>query len=98
MSYDITVGTKDFNYTSNMGRFFAEFDVRPRDMHGQPPHEVAQRIAVALGNIARFPLEDLRRDFDSANGWGNVEGATRFLVEVYMACITEPDVDAVLVC
>lgn len=95
MSYDVTVGTKEFNYTANMGQFFADFLVHPQDMHGEPPYEVAYRISLALGNIARFPLESLSLYFDDPHGWGNVVGATRFLFEVYMACITEPDVDEV---
>ena len=95
MSYDVTVGTKDFNYTANMGQFFADFAVHPADLHGEPPYEVAYRISRALGNIPRFEFEALRRDYDDANGWGTVEGAIRFLADIYVACITETDVDTV---
>lgn len=97
MSYDVMVGTKEFNYTANMGKFFAEFNVHPSDMHGEPPYEVAFRISLALSDIARFEFEALRRDYDAPNGWGDVEGATRFLLDIYMACITETDVDTVVV-
>lgn len=92
MSYDVTVGTKDFNYTYNMGKFFTDFGVHPRDLHGEPPQEVAFRISLALLNIARYDFEDLKREYDSPNGWGTVETAIRFLMDIYMACITEPDV------
>lgn len=95
MSYDVTVGTQEFNYTSNMGAFFEEFSVHPADMHGEPPYEVAFRISLALSNISNFEVGDLSRDYDAPNGWGTVEGATRFLLDIYMACITETDVDTV---
>lgn len=95
MSYDVTVGTQEFNYTANMGKFFAEFNVHPSDMHGEPPYEVAFRISLALSDIARYGFAELTYDFDSPNGWGSVEGATRFLLDIYMACITETDVDTV---
>lgn len=95
MSYDVTVGTKEFNYTSNMRKFFVDFGVHPRDMHGEPPHEVAFRIAQALKDILLYGFEDLKSEYDAPNGWGSVEGAIRFLMDIYMACITEPDVDTV---
>ena len=95
MSYDITVGTREFNYTANMRQFFADFGVHPKDLHGESPQDVAHRIATALDNICHYPIESLKRDFDAPNDWGSVEGATRFLFEVYMACITDPDVDEV---
>lgn len=97
MSYDIKVGTQEFNYTSNMAQFFADFAVHPADMHGEPPYEVAHRISLALNNIPRFEYEALMRDFDNPNGWGTVEGAIQFLMDIYMACITESDVDTVKV-
>ena len=95
MSYDVKVGTQEFNYTANMGKFFADFAVHPADLHGEPPYEVAYRISLALTNIPRFEYEALMLAYDNPNGWGTVEGATRFLLDIYMACITETDVDTV---
>ena len=97
MSYDVKVGTEEFNYTANMGQFFADFLVHPADMHGEPPYEVAHRISLALSDIARYGFAELTYDYDAPNGWGTVEGATRFLLDIYMACITESDVDTVKV-
>lgn len=97
MSYDVTVGTKEFNYPSNMGQFFEEFGVHPSNMHGAPPHRVAYRISLALRSISLYDFDALRKSYDLPSGWGDVEGATRFLMEIYMACITEPDVDEVVV-
>lgn len=97
MSYDVTVGTQEFNYTSNMGQFFADFAVHPADLHGEQPYEVAFKISLALSDIARYGFEELTYDYDAPNGWGTVEGAIQFLLDIYMACITEPDVDTVKV-
>lgn len=97
MSYDIDVGTKEFNYTANMRQFFADFQVHPKDMHGESPRMVARLIATALDNISLYSIEELKMEYDAPNSWGDVEGAIRLLFEVYMACITETDVDKVLV-
>lgn len=97
MSYDVKVGTQEFNYTANMGKFFADFAVHPADLHGEQPYEVAFKISLALSDIARYGFEELTYDYDAPNGWGTVEGATRFLLDIYMACITETDVDTVVV-
>ena len=69
MSYDVTVGTQEFNYTANMGKFFADFAVHPADLHGEPPYEVAYRISLALTNIPRFEYEALMLAYDNPNGW-----------------------------
>lgn len=97
MSYDVKVGTQEFNYTANMGKFFSEFLIHPSGMHGGTPREVAFRISQALIDISLTNFEDLSRDYDNPNGWGTVEGAIQFLLDIYMACITESDVDTVKV-
>ena len=97
MSYDVTVGTQEFNYTANMGKFFSEFLIHPSGMHGEAPRKVAFRISQALIDISLVNFEELSRDYDAPNGWGTVEGATRFLLDIYMACLTEKGVDTVVV-
>ena len=96
MSFDVTVGTKEFNYTSNMGAFFTDFGVHPRvDLNGRTPEHEALRISDAFSAMTDFDMEALGLQYNDPGGWGDVEGATRFLFEIFMACITETDVDTV---
>lgn len=96
MSYDVTVGTQDFNYTANMGKFFTDFGVSPRqDLEGLTPRSAMIAITAALYSIATDDFSKLTEEYNAPNGWGDVEGATRFLFDIYMACLTEPDVDTV---
>lgn len=90
MSYDVTVGEQEFNYTYNMARFFSRYDVNPvRDLDGQYPEVVAERIAEVFVSVAECDMEELSQRYDSPNGWGSVDTALRFLFDVYMACLTE---------
>ena len=96
MSYDVTVGTKEFNYTANMREFFVDFGVYPvGDLHGKTPKQVAGLIGNALHTISYEDYTDLCAEYDSDNGWGHVDTAIKFLFNIYMACLTEPDVDTV---
>lgn len=96
MSYDIDVGTQDFNYTSNMHKFFKDFGVHPLDdLHGKTPQEAAFWIAAALLRMSHWDYTELCEQYDSQNGWGSVDTAMKFLFDVYVACLTETDVDTV---
>lgn len=93
MSYDVTVGTQEFNYTYNMGKFFWDFGVHPvQDMDGKSTTQVLDFITAALKRLTEYEMDDLCNDYDSPNGWGSVEGATRFLFDIYLACLMEVDV------
>ena len=96
MSYDVTVGTQEFNYTANMRAFFADFGVHPvRDMDGKSTTQVLSNITDALKRFTELDMDVLCGDYDDPNGWGDVEGAIRFLFDIYLACLTEIDADTV---
>lgn len=91
MSYDVTVGSQEFNYTYNMGPFFRDFGVHPYfDLNGMNPNQALKAITDAFKRFTELDMEVLKEDYDASNGWGDVEGATRFLFEIYLACLTEP--------
>lgn len=91
MSFDITVGYEDFNYTYNMGQFFEDFEVHPYDWNGKTPSEVAEQIGGVFSVVADHSLEYLKCYYDAPNGWGSVDTALRFLFNVYMACLEADD-------
>lgn len=86
MSYDVDAGNGEFNYTSNMSRFFTDFGVYPPEWDGIHRHEVADRIDAALVSINANQLTSLKAEYDSPNGWGKVENAISFLQRVRDAC------------
>ena len=89
MSYDVTVGSQEFNYTYNMGPFFLAYGVHPlADLSGLSRESAMIAISSALYLLSREDHEELRNKYDAPNGWGDVEGATRFLFNIYMACFT----------
>lgn len=96
MSYDVTVGTQEFNYTYNMGKFFGDFGVHPTaDLEGLTRESAMIAIASAFIILAAKDYEELCDKYDAKNGWGDVEGATRFLGNIYLACLTETYADTV---
>lgn len=82
MSYDVSIGSEGFNYTSNMAQFFRDFGVYPPDWKGRSRAEVAAEINAALLRIMEIPTAELAEDYDAPNGWGDVTSAIEFLTKV----------------
>lgn len=92
MSYDVTIADEEFNYTSNLSRFFSVFGVHPlAHMNGQPAAKVAGLIDSALAAAAAFDQEELAAKWDSPNGWGKMRSALPWLADVRDACRRHPD-------
>lgn len=97
MSYAVYAGNRVLNYTYNMARFFEDFGVRPTNWAGRDRKEIGREIGEAIRKIARMKKSDggwlaLKTIYDAPNGWGDVEGAVRFLIRVWAACFDEiPD-------
>lgn len=94
MSYDVYVGNQSFNYTTNMGLFLQDFGAHPHDWADRDRKEVGREIGEALRKIAKLKKHDggwqvLDILYSAPNGWGDVEGATRFLIHVWSACFEE---------
>ncbi|UOE45498.1 hypothetical protein [Agromyces larvae] len=86
MSFDVQAGLDWHNYTSNMHRFFRDFDAYPPDWDGMDRYEVAERIDAALTMIESNDLGALKAEYDAPNGWGSVETAIGFLRSVRDSC------------
>lgn len=92
MSYDLTIADEEFNFTSNMSRFFSVCGVHPMaHMNGQPAAKVADLIDSALAAAAEFDQDDLAEKWDSPNGWGKIRHALPWLEAVRDACRRHPD-------
>ena len=87
-----------FNYTYNLGPFFAAYHVRPStDLDGKTGGECAELIRQALMSIYVQPLHELRSEYNprDENGelvdWGSVDGAIKWLERIHDYCREHPD-------
>ena len=92
MSYDVTVGGEWFNYTSNMSKFFRDFDVYPPDWDGIRRYALSHTLKHGLANINSFDRAALAKKYDAENGWGSVDSAIDWLERIYEASVKELDI------
>ena len=93
MSYDVTVGDREFNYTWNLALFFRTFQVHPYgDMRGRPASKVAETVTSGLEAIEKMDFDTLREKYDPPSKWGTVPGAIEWLKSIREACLEQPDV------
>lgn len=106
MSYDVSIGDKDFNYTFNVSQFFrdhihVEGNVSGlRGIDGLTGEAALTVLAEAFEEINRTRLRlwdrnvvgepAFCRTYDAPNGWGSVIGAIVFLARIMAACAANP--------
>lgn len=89
---------RHFNYTYNLGPFFAAYHVRPStDLDGKTGGECAELIRQALMSIYQQTLHELRSEYNPRDSdgqlvdWGSVDGAIKWLERVHDYCREHPD-------
>lgn len=106
MSYDVSIGSESFNYTSNVSRLW--YDHIPdtgkggglRELEGLTGKQAAAILADAFDAMHRTRLKFWREatvgdpDFcalyDAKNGWGSAIGALIFTAQIMAACHANP--------
>lgn len=78
MSYDVSVGSESFNYTSNMAQMFKDLGAYPPDWHGMTASDLAHSVSLALHRAVSMTRWTLM-EYDAENGWGNWESALEWL-------------------
>ena len=91
MSYDMAIADEDFNYTYNVSpMWYAAYpDEGIRTHYGLTGAE-----AIPVLRKLRDYMEDNRTDLilmNPANGWGDYDGALRFVNDLISASIRNPD-------
>lgn len=95
MSYDISLVHEEEdaevgNHTYNTGTMFRKaLGCGLRDFNGKPAREVAPQLW--QGIIAMTDAPDEYKAMNPENGWGSSEGALRYLVKFYDACVKYPE-------
>lgn len=99
MSYDVSIGDFDANYTSNLADFFHDH-IRAfpltglQALHGLTGEDAAEVLGAAIERIydtcIRLNESGMRGKYNATNGWGSVLGATILLSRLIVACHKHP--------
>lgn len=104
MSYDVSIGKWEGNYTCNSPGplCYSHLDIEDglQGLHGLRGYEAAPLLTAfwagvngerhALWDGDRPGDVDLRKKYDSPNGWGSLVGALTFMGELTAACALYP--------
>ena len=101
MSYDISIGEFDRNYTSNVSKvFYDHLEGGLHCFHGKTGKEAAPLLAEmwrrlndtrrVMGVVGVYGEHAMQAKYDAKNGWGTLVGALIFLGEFSAACAMFP--------
>lgn len=106
MSYDVSIGGEDFNYTYNVSELF--YDHIEDKGNGGGLRELDGKTGKACGDILAAAFDAIQNSYlsywsvrdvgepvfcaryDSPNGWGSTVGALVFLSLIMAACYKNP--------
>lgn len=91
MSYDMSIGREDFNYTYNVAPMWYDFykENGIREIYG-----LSGEAAVKKLRLLREHMEDNRDrmlSMEPDNGWGSYYGALEFVNKLVAASLRNPD-------
>jgi len=98
MSYDVSIGDAEFNYTFNLADFFHDYicdqtkESLPtglQALNNLPGLEAAKLIKTSMEEI-NLCGDKLHEKYNPSNGWGDVTRATVFLARIMSACYENP--------
>lgn len=106
MSYDISIGSFDANYTFNVAALFYDHIPAERsrgglhELDGLTGRQAVDVLQAAFERVNRTYLSDwssgevgaatFRARYDAANGWGSTVGGLIFLSRILAACAANP--------
>ena len=76
------------NHTSNTAEMWRKAGCDLAAYDGKLAHELAAALESAIVEIASHP--DTYREFEPANGWGNMDTTLAFLRAIHSACLEFP--------
>jgi hypothetical protein len=90
MSYDISIGAMNRNYTSSVSKMWdrAMPGLNLRDMHGKTGAECLPHLEAGMIHMAKNRPTYL--EMNPENGWGDYGGALSVLVEMAAECRANP--------
>lgn len=91
MSYDMSIGEEDFNYTYNVSKMWyaAIPDKGIRAFYGMTGKE-AVKVQQHIFNYMVDNKEELMQ-YEPSSGWGSYDGALKFVAKLIVASLNNPD-------
>ena len=91
MSYDMSIGEEDFNYTYNVSKMWyaAIPDKGISAFYGMTGKE-AVKVQQHIFNYMVDNKEELMQ-YEPTNGWGSYDGALKFVAKLIVASLNNPD-------
>ncbi len=91
MSYDMSLGEENFNYTYNVSKMWyaAIPETGIRTHYGMTGREAVE----PLKKIFTYMLDNMNelKKFEPENGWGSYQGALQFVLDLILASLQSPD-------
>ena len=90
MSYDMSIGEEDFNFTYNVAKMWyaAIPDKGIRAFYGMTGKE-AVKVQQYIFNYMVDNKEELMQ-YEPSNGWGSYDGALKFVAKLIVASLNNP--------
>lgn len=91
MSYDVTIGDFEANYTSNVSSmwYYSMGELGMSSIDGMPGRDAH---AVLSNAFDKLRLEHFFINYEPpVNGWGSAEGGLIFMARIMAACARYPD-------
>ena len=90
MSYDMSIGEEDFNFTYNVAKMWyaAIPDKGIRAFYGMTGKE-AVKVQQHIFNYMVDNKEELMQ-YEPSNGWGSYDGALKFVAKLIVASLNNP--------
>lgn len=93
MSYDVSIGGFEANYTSNVSKMW--YDSISDTGAGGGLRELNGRTGEEAHRILSFAFDRLNKmhpfNYDAPNGWGSTEGGLIFMARIMAACAKYPN-------
>lgn len=78
------------NYTYNVSKMYnLAMDCTISDLHGLIANDVTVKLLEGINHMKQYSETYIQ--LNPANGYGNYEGAVKFLEKIYDACMKNPD-------
>jgi hypothetical protein len=88
VSYDVTIGDFERNYTSNVSCMWRHAGLNLREFDERPAAELIEPLRGAIHKMIDDP--NTYEAMEPANGWGDYKGCLDFLISILHACREEP--------
>ena len=91
MSYDMSIGIEDFNYTYNVSKMWYDCYKKKgiRKHYGLTGKQAMPVLKKLHWHMIKH--NEKLREYNPPNGWGDFDGALKFVSDLIIASVNNPD-------